>query len=136
MPPWGHMWHAARCWQPWGSVGYSRMPVAQPPCAGRTQLLCILQSVLGETCGSPIITVPHRHNCMGCGSQLPEDEGVMLGSPSPHTRPSWDACASAGCLWGPVHRRDTFPAQTVGLKQTKRNSGKISGEPRWAGDGG
>lgn len=53
VPPRGHVWHAARHWQPWGCVGYGWLPEAQLPCAGSTQLLCILQSVLGETCVSP-----------------------------------------------------------------------------------
>ena len=121
VPPQECVWHAARCWQPWGCVVYSWVPAARLPHAGDIQLPCILQRVLGETRVSPITAVPHRHNHAGRKSQLP-DEGAMLGSPSPHAHPGWAAHASEGHLRGPAHRQDAFPVQIVGLKQTKGNS--------------
>lgn len=115
----GAVWGSASCWQ-------HGLPT-------QAALSCFaFCSVLGETRVSPVGAVPHRHNHMGCVTQLP-GEGLLLRSPSPH--------ADCPCIWGALRaslmraalrrqKYDAFPAQTVGLKQIKRNSFKLSGEPR------
>ena len=128
------MQHTAHHWQPWDCVGYGRLLAAHPPCADSTQLLCILQSILGETCVSPITAIPHRHNHVRCGSQLP-DEGVMLGKPLSLRSPRLDCPCIRGAPSGPQSPAGHFSSTNGRLEANQEKLGKIWCELRCAGCG-